>query len=915
MLSRGSMQTVDADRRTIGPGTRIRQYELIRELGRGGMGAVFLARDTRLGRRVAVKVVVAEERALIDGFLREARATAACHHENIVVIHEVDEHEGQPYMVLEYLEGQTLRTFMQGRRLSPQRTIDLMVPVLRALVCAHEKKIVHRDLKPENILVTSTGLLKVLDFGLAGMFGNAAAESAAPRSSFGISPADSDGENDDVGDTRPIRFGGTPAYLAPELHDGGDADAGVDLWAVGVMLYEMLAGHHPVEPLTAPALARSAQALDEPMPGFADEVEVPRRLAELVARCLEKRRERRIGSAREVLEELEALRPSRPHRAADEHATPFPGLVAFQESEADRFFGRTRETLHVLAQLREHPLLGVIGPSGVGKSSFVRAGVVPALRSSGERWEAIVLRPGRQPLHSMATILQPLTTTQLSIHDKMIEHDEMVARLRHEPGYLGAVLRSRAGQRHTKILLFVDQLEELYTLVPDAAERQAFIACLAGVADDAATPLRVLVSLRSDFLDRVGEDRRFADELARGLVLLQPLGRDALREALETPIAQLGHSFENPEIVGEMVEALASTPGALPLLQFAGAKLWEARDRRRKLVTVESYRALGGIIGVLAQHADEVVHALPAPRQRLARNLFQRLVTAEGTRAIVELAELADLAPDPNEVRTLVDQLVAARLLVVQSRGTSEGATVELVHESLLTRWPLLRRWLDEGRDDLAFREQLRAAARQWDARGRQRGLLWTGEAMEEARLWRARHQDRLPPKEAAYLQAVFLAATRAQRLRRGLVSATIAALVAVIAGGSVALVRIQRAEQRAVDQAAVARDQAEKARAAESQVKEKLEVVRREQEAKARAEEEVRRGREHLSVVNGELEVAIAEAQTESRRARSSARDAQRLAGSLKAANQSLETLLADARARAEKLERERRKIAGELR
>src|SRR5438270_6782636 len=149
----------------LAAGARIRQYEIIRELGRGGMGVVYLARDTKLARRVAIKFLMAEERDLIDGFLREARATAACHHENIVVIHEVDEHQGVPYMVLEYLEGQSLRGFIKGRQLAPSRVVELMVPVARALVRAHELNIVHRDLKPENIFVTSSGTIKVLDFG------------------------------------------------------------------------------------------------------------------------------------------------------------------------------------------------------------------------------------------------------------------------------------------------------------------------------------------------------------------------------------------------------------------------------------------------------------------------------------------------------------------------------------------------------------------------------------------------------------------------------------------------------------------------------------------------------------------------------------------------------------------------------
>jgi serine/threonine protein kinase len=905
-------------------GARIGHYELIRELGRGGMGVVYLARDTKLARRVAIKFLVAESRELIDAFLREARSTAACNHENIVVIHEADERDGVPYMVLEYLEGQSLRGFVKGRRLSQTRAVELMVPVARALSRAHELGIVHRDLKPENIFVTTSGTIKVLDFGIAALFADAHASVPSPPplpvdaiNATVIEEAASLGDEDEMtGNTLSGSYTGTLPYMAPEQFETNGVDRRSDLWAVGIMLYEMLVGHHPIQPLDSDTLWRNAMQLDKPMPRVTDEVpDISHRLAKLVDRCLTKRRDSRISTAREVLVELESLLPSRVQREIGDNESPYPGLVAFQEGESDRFFGRGRDVLQVLARLREHPLGAIIGPSGVGKSSFVRAGVIPSLKASGERWEAFILRPGRQPLQSLATMLQPLNSSANSISEKMAEHEALVAKLRDEPGYLGALFRQRAGQRKEKIVLFVDQFEELYTVVSDEMQRRAFIACLSGVADDAAAPLRVLLSLRSDFLDRVGEDKRFADDLARGLVLLQPLGREALREALRAPVEQLGHTFESPEMIEEMVTALASTPGALPLLQFAGGKLWDARDRQLKVLTAQSYRDMGGISGVLAQHADQVVNALSLPMQRLTRSVFQRLVTADGTRAIVDVTDLTDLARDPAEVRTLVDQLVQARLLVVQSRGTDEAATIELVHESLITGWPLLRRWLDEGRDDAAFRESLRMAARQWQGRGKPQGLLWRGEAMEEARLWRARHADVLPPKEQEYLDAVFALANRAQRLRRTIAIGTIAFLSLVIALGAVALLQVRMAERRAVDEAAVASREAERARAAEAQVKAQLEMVRSAQEARNQAQSEVVRGKADLRVVNAQLQDALVKAEAESKRAREAADGSHRMAESLQKANGRLEKLLADERARAERLERERRKITTELR
>ncbi len=217
------------------PGTRIGSYELIRELGRGGMGAVFMARDTKLGRRVAIKFLHNNQPDLTARFILEARATARCNHENIVVIHEVDEHDGYPFMVLEYLQGSSLATLLD-RPLPPQRAVELMVPVIRALACAHEHNIIHRDLKLDNIFVTDTGAVKVLDFGIAklarGALPDSVSEGSAPSliidfddapDAAGDAPdAAGDDAPDDSRDLAPAvltRRGalvGTLSYMSPE---------------------------------------------------------------------------------------------------------------------------------------------------------------------------------------------------------------------------------------------------------------------------------------------------------------------------------------------------------------------------------------------------------------------------------------------------------------------------------------------------------------------------------------------------------------------------------------------------------------------------------------------------------------------------------------------------------------------------
>ena len=763
---------------------RIRQYEIIRLLGRGGMAEVHLARDLRLGRLVAIKLLTAARPDLGARLLTEARATARCHHENIVVIHEVDEHEGHPYMVLEYLEGQTLRQWLRehavasGQRIQvpPIRAVELILPVVRALAYAHEQGIVHRDLKPENVMLTRAGIIKVLDFGLAKLVAAPVLDPGAPG-----------------GDTMPAfdssSLAGTLPYMSPEQLGLGAVDHRTDVWAVGIMLFELVAGAHPVlGPRVSPAELRRILDDGTPMPSVGERVPELGSLAAVIDRCLIKSPAHRTASARVLLAELEALAPDRRAVPVGDDGNPFAGLAAFQEADAGRFFGRDREIDRVVAELRSRPLVAVVGRSGAGKSSLVRAGVIPALKRSGEGWDTHVVRPGREPLAALAGVLAHLGSAPgagasgSGLDDHLERAGESY--LRSEPGYLGAQLRARATSKQRRIALFVDQLEELYTLGASADDRAAFLACLAAVADDPTSPLRVLVAMRWDFLDRLIADHRAGAEVTRALVLLSPMDREGMREALLRPVAASEHRFEPAALVDRMVDAVADAPGALPLLQFTAARLWERRDRDRRRLTEASYEEIGGVAGALAAHADTVLTGLAAAQQSLARAVLERLVTPERTRALVSVTELHALDRDRERVDGIVQHLTAMRLVVIERGADGADPTVELVHESLIDRWPQLTRWLDENQDDAAMLARLRAVARDWERSGHPAGLLWTGDAAQEARTWRQRYRGELLPGEQRYLAAVLAAADRARRLRRrlfgGIVSTAVLAAIAL---------------------------------------------------------------------------------------------------------------------------------------
>lgn len=804
------------------PGAFIAHYEIIRPLGEGGMGQVYLARDTRLGRLVAIKILTFGADGLVNTqFLSEARATARCRHENIVIIYEADEIDSIPYMVLEYVEGRTLRALMgehgiatdaapfkseiaesQPRRLeriSPAMCIELMLPVARALASAHALGIVHRDLKPENILVAADGSVKVVDFGIAAWLDD------EERRREGT---------DEWGETT-----GTLPYMAPEslLYDAPDHR--VDIWAFGIILFELALGHHPLAPFTMHRLPEIMD-IDTPLPSARTLAPELGPLGALIDKCLDKRKDARLGAASEIVTELSALRTGMELPLLLDSGNPFAGLMAFQEADSGKFFGRDRDISSLISRLRLQPLIAVGGPSGAGKSSFVRAGIIPAYKRLGNQREAIILRPGKRPLLSMASVLVELAEETLDdLHASSLDvtagPEALASSLRARPGLLGAILRAscRARGAQAGTLLFIDQFEEIFTLCADPTERAAFLSCLEGAADDATSPLRVILAMRSDFLDRLADARKLSSDVAKGLFLLPPLGKDGLLEALMKPVEMLGFRYENEALVERMLSALERTNAPLPLLQFMASKLWEARDTDRKLLTASSYDKLGGVEGTLASHADTVVSSMSAQDKELVRRFFERLVTPERTRAIASEADLRELAKDPAEADRVLARLVEARLLMAEKDESNGGVSVEIVHESLIARWPMLSRWLDENKDEADFLARLRIAARQWRESGKPRGLLWREEALVEARRFRERSRTELSKTEQEFLDAVFsLGELVAQRKRLLVLTIVGVSFIVAIAMGTLAW-KERQANQEATEQAARTREYAERTR------------------------------------------------------------------------------------------------------
>ena len=406
----------------------------------------------------------------------------------------------------------------------------------------------------------------------------------------------------------------------------------------------------------------------------------------------------------------------------------YPGLRPFTASEASRFFGREREAEAFRNRLLVEPVLAVVGPSGSGKSSFVQAGVIAELRDG---WHAITVRPGPDPLGAIGEV-----------------DDE-------------------------KLVVVIDQFEELFTQCRDQEVRIRFADRLARIAKHPGQ--RLIIVLRDDFLVRATElDRSFT----RSLQILGTPVRDELARILVAPATQAGYRFEDDELVDEIVDAVAGTDGGLALLAFTAARLWERRDPDAKLLTREAYSQLGGVGGALAKHADETLAGLSVSQRALAREAFRRLVTSEGTRADFGRDELVGALGGSDDARTVVERLVDKRLLLTLERD--DGAHVEIVHEVLVRAWPQLVAWRSEDAEGTRMLGQLRAAARQWDERGRASGLLWRADPWTELAAWHARH----PRAPMSAIEHAFVAACRREAQQRRRVVRGIAFASAVVAIG-----------------------------------------------------------------------------------------------------------------------------------
>ncbi len=739
-------------------GKTLRGYEMHELIGEGGFGAVYRATQTAVDREVAIKVILpqyASRPEFIRKFEAEAKLVARLEHLHIVNLIDYWRDPDGAFLVLRWLKGGTLRESLREEGpWDPRAAAKLFTQVAAALAVAHRNNIVHRDVKPANILLDEEGNGYLSDFGIAhdSMEDAKGAAPGVSASSTGVT--------------------GSAGYISPEQVNMQPVSARSDIYSMTIVLYEMIAGHHPF-PDARSAIALFIKHTSEQLPILED---FPDAVNRVLQKGGAKNPEDRYGDVLEMAREFkfaiaEAAMPvgerggglyiedfdttsvQAPLRDAEAIVNPYKGLRAFQEGDADDFHGREQLIQQLLSRMTEdHPLsrfLAVVGPSGSGKSSVVKAGLIPALRKGAipgsQNWFYIEMVPGSSPLTELEDGLLSITANPLP---------NLALRLRASPQALHDAVWEALPDDDSELVIMIDQFEEAFTQGTDE-ERVAFLENIQEAISAPDSRLRVFVTLRADFYDRPLMVAKFSILMQQRTEVVVPLTIEELERAITAPARRVKVFFQQG-LAAAIVSEVSEQPGMLPMLQYALTELFERREGQ--ILTTSVYQELGGVLGALARRADEIYQELDEPSREATRQLFLRLVTlgegTEDTRRRVLMSELMEAAPDQRVMQDVVNKFGSFRLLTFDRDPVTRTPTVEVAHEALIREWKLLRQWLDEGRSDVRLQRMLSAAAVDWQNAKREPSFLLRGGRLVQFEEWIQRSTIALTKQDREYLEA-----------------------------------------------------------------------------------------------------------------------------------------------------------------
>ncbi|MEE9185117.1 MAG: protein kinase [Acidimicrobiia bacterium] len=718
------------DRASSGAPQRIRGHEVVEIIGEGGFGIVYRARQEGVEREVAVKAVrpeFANNPDFIRRFDTEAQLVARLEHPFIVPLYDYWREPNGAFLVMRWLRGGSLASVLSDEPWGVDATLRLLRQVGDALAVAHRSDVIHRDIKPANILLDVDGNAYLSDFGIAADIATSMQIDALDESSY------------------------WPAYASPEQLRHGPATRQGDIYSLGLVVYELLTGRYPFGGNRPSQLLE--RQLNDDLPDPAERrPELPAELSRVIGRATSRDPLERYRDVTQFVRDFELAVSATPLLEVPSVAVsrnPYKGLAAFQQSDAGDFYGRQVLRNQIIELMSEQRLVAVVGPSGSGKSSVVKAGVLPAIQGgAGKGWEDwffTEMVPGTAPFEELEAALLRVAVDPPAT---------LLEQLRQDPAGLGRVVAQILPEGDQELVLVIDQFEEVFSLVTDASVRQMFLKSLLN-ATAGNGRLRVILTLRADFFDQPLLHPEFAEALKAGLVTVTPLSAEELEEAIVEPGRQTGISFE-PGLVGDIVTDVTDQPGALPLLQYALTQLVEQRDA--PTLTRASYRRLGGVAGALGLRAEEIFETLDRAGQEAARQVFLRLVSlGEGTgdtRRRVLQVELNALSTDEDAIASALAAYGGQRLLAFDRDPATRQPTVEVAHEALLREWNRLRDWIDVSRADLRLQRSLTVAAGEWDEAGRDQSFLLSGARLERVAAWATSASLALTVDEAGFIEA-----------------------------------------------------------------------------------------------------------------------------------------------------------------
>lgn len=756
----------------------IEGYELLEKVGAGGFGEVYRAQQKIVDREVAIKFILplhANQDEFINRFEAEAQLVARIEHPYIVPLYDFWRGPNGAYLVMRWLSGGNLADslLLQGPW-DVQKAATLLDNIASALHVAHRKSVIHQDIKPENIMLDEDENGYLTDFGIARDL----------QSNVNLAA----GEDNVVH--------GSPKYVSPEHLRRTEITAKSDVYSLGLLIYEVLTGEAPFESdellkLLQMQLKTELPALQSVRPDLPEALNQPLRQATAknpVARfdtTLEFARAFRSvleqsasGTSISIPSQMTKLRSE--FEIEEELINPYKGLNAFREADADDFYGREGLVQSLIERISDVDaeyarFLAVAGPSGSGKSSIVHAGLTPKIRRGKiENLPSLfvtTMTPGENPMRSLEGAL-------LRVAQRL--DDRLMSILSSETFNLHDVV-THAIKDDGEILLIVDQFEEAFTLSKEDT-RASFLDTLFDAVTRADSRVRVIVTIRADFLDRPMEYTGWGELFRSRMELVPPMNAEELNDAIEKPAQQAGLALERG-LVGVIIGDVREEVGSLPLLQYTLGELFERRTGIE--LTVAAYNEMGGISGALAKRAEETYEGLNEEQKRASQQLLPRLVKlgegAEDTRRRALLGELYSLDLGRELAEATLQAYQESRLLTFGSDSKKHTPTVEVAHEALIRKWRRLGNWLDQNRDALRTQELLASEAAQWTTANKSTDFLARGARLEQFSELRESGKVALASEETEYLNASIAYETRRRQIRQ-LVAVSLVAISLIAA-------------------------------------------------------------------------------------------------------------------------------------